>query len=289
MIMNIPVEIVLKIVSYLHKLTTYRHYERYMQVAWFRIKTTEVILEVRKYDESSRNVTTAKNLRLVSSDFAYAYGPAYIHEHIGGTLMRKPYSIVLAVNNYLSKIYLMEDFAYYYLNALKEGTKRIGKKNGETINERSCGCIFCRGNFWLVRSYYIKFPSDVVDKILGTSPMLIYNNEYVDNLLTDYQKKLDFESLYPSNLPKLTPELKLYLLKSYYQIFNRELSQKVGSEKTQTVVRAKKTKLPTLEPFNPKKNNLPSQKLKYNRNTQKIMKFQNYKPIKGNQRRFKIR
>lgn len=106
--MVFPVEIVLKIVKHLHTPITYRHYERrrkifrtilrFWRIAMFSNYPEHVILEVKKYDPEIRNVTTAKNLRLVCKDFAYAYGLYYIHHNIEGSFMRKQYSSVIRFN-----------------------------------------------------------------------------------------------------------------------------------------------------------------------------------------------
>ena len=336
--MIIPVEIVLKIVSHLHTPITYRHYERYQWLGWWRVKTADVILEVRKYDESTRNVTAAKNFRLVCSDFAYAYGPAYIYTHIGGTIMYKPYSIILSINNKLSKRDMMTEYAYEYLQGLKNRTKRMAV-------HIPCSCGF-HGY-----SRDVEFPSEIVDNILKKNVLLIYNNTYVGNLIKQHNKQkedqikeekeqmrtsinrlldslafnikkydkedkkelgssrpvyLDFSTLYPSlmmmELSMIQKQILLKIVhKSMYGFLNHteQYSRKsvVGKIKEEMVNNKKKKndqkndQKITLNIIQKFEHNHPDIKKKSHNNLRekRIKNFQNYKPIKGNTRKFKMR
>ena len=313
-----PPEIVLKIVKHLHFPITFRPYERRTALQQFyriinhvfgenlRENKIQVILEVRKYDPESRNVTTAKNLRLVCSDFASAYDPSYIHTHIGGTFMRKEYSNLLEFNNNLWILPRMTEAAHHYLRGLITGKHGVGKQ--------------C--DWYSRRSIYLSFPFTLAENILEKNVLLIYNNIYVGNLLSEYyeasqtkaRKIFESVNVWVNNiLSELHQNRKMYsdsdsvyipskrdvpyesvFSKLYPSIMNDRFKKKKYSNQAKEIpifhvsplemLKSRKVKELKVSDStinnNSKKNNYTEKKLKYEKE-RKIKKYQNYKPVKG--------
>tara|TARA_R110001599_G_scaffold21669_3_gene81140 strand:- start:1504 stop:2385 length:882 start_codon:yes stop_codon:yes gene_type:complete len=288
-----PPEIVLKIVGHLHVPVTFRHYERRSSIqAWaFRLglggpgleDKIQVILEVKKYDPESQNVTTAKNLRLVCSDFAYAYDPSYIHTHVGGTFMRRQYSNLLKFNNILWILPRMTEAAHHYLRGLITGKQGIGRK--------------C--DWFYKRSVYDTFPFTIAENILEKNVLLIYNNLYVNNLLAEYNKeienkKIDSVNVWVKNiLTECNKEIEnkeihssfIFITKKRYIDFFKLYPSLMNDMDRFVSLPWKNTKifeeLMRKKEYNRKKNNYTEKKTKIKYKKEKIKKYQNYKPMKG--------
>ena len=282
-----PPEIVLKIVEHLHVPVTFRHYERRSFLhAWafrlglagpgFQEEKIQVILEVKKYDPESQNVTTAKNLRLVCSDFAYAYDPSYIHTHVGGTFMRRQYSNLLKFNNSLWILPRMTEAAHHYLRGLITGKQGIG---------RQC-------NWFYKRSVYDTFPFTIAENILEKNVLLIYNNLYVKNLLAEYKtdrrENLEFVNFicittkryiaYIHDSPGLYPSL----MNDMDRFNKKNVFVSLPWKNTKNAKNLEElTETPETPEYNRKKNNYTEKKRKLKYKKEKIKKYQNYKSVKG--------
>jgi len=166
--MILPVEIVLEIIKYLHTPVTYRYYVRVkfidlwafiFQLNGYEKKGEDIILPVKKYDYETRNVTTAKNLRLVCKDFAYAYGPYYIYHNIGGTFMNKQLSTLAKININLSREYVKYEAAIVNISRLCN---------------RDISCYPCKV---FLKPYTLKK--------LNENPLMFYDNSYVKMIVSE--------------------------------------------------------------------------------------------------------
>ena len=110
----IPPEIVLKIVSHLKSVRTITH-DIVFDGYWMGYPAHRFI-ECVTYDDS--DVTAAKSLRAVSSDFAYAYSPEYIHVNIGGDFMRGARITMMRYNTRIGWDYLKLMHAHMVYNQL---------------------------------------------------------------------------------------------------------------------------------------------------------------------------
>jgi hypothetical protein len=170
-----------------------------------------IILEQRKYDPGSFNVTTAKNLRLVCSSFANTYSTAYIHEHIGGSFMVKALSDVMRFNVRLSREYLRPYAACVTLDRIGLFIPiQVPSLHGNLMNVS----VFHRRNLRTiharvpddVKAWLRKVPERIFNNALCSTKMLPFINHQLDTIFKNNHVRCG----YNRNVSNTTPNTGLY-------------------------------------------------------------------------------
>lgn len=108
----IPTEVILMIVKNWHQTTKSVEFGFFTGFGWKFVK------HILKKGGTNEDIQAARALRMVSSRFANAYDPMYIHAKIGGPLFQKQYNSLIERSDYLSAEYLLPVLAKKQLDSV---------------------------------------------------------------------------------------------------------------------------------------------------------------------------
>ena len=162
--MEIPPELILKIISYLKS----------------------SILIKNLVDDSG--VTSAKNLRVVSKDFSYAYSSQYIYINVGGDFMRTVFTRLIMYNTHIGWNYLKLLHSYDVYRQL--------------CSRNTYMHYFTKVNiFELMIEWFLSNPLKILENSLTEIEMHKYHNIMISTyIFVPSIICADFASLYPSVL-----------------------------------------------------------------------------------------